>query len=119
MAERYPTTGMPNSSSSLHVRVLQKLNKLFVFLSKTGIPGLIYGSGCPQPLSTRGFADLTDVTLTDEKSETPYRFRTLKGKKSKISRNFMKTLPEAQRTQGIASKTLVNSPAKENVTCIG
>ena len=34
-------------------------------------------------------------------------------------KSYDKTLPEAQWTQGIASKTGVISPAKWNATCIG
>ena len=37
----------------------------YTFLSDPGIPGPIYGSSCLK-LSMRPFADLTDVTLADE-----------------------------------------------------
>ena len=40
-------------------------NSSFEFLSDPGIPGPIYGSGCLK-LSPRCFADLTDVTLAGE-----------------------------------------------------
>ena len=42
-----------------------------------------------------------------------------KGKETKKTYELSKTLPEAQRTQGIDSLTWVISPAKYNATCIG
>ena len=39
---------------------------LTYFLSDPGIPGPIYGSGLSNYVRPRRFADLTDVTLVDE-----------------------------------------------------
>ena len=53
----------------------------FWFLSDPGVPGLIYGSSCLS-LSHRPFANLTDVTLADEDTNsilTDHANRALQG----------------------------------------
>ena len=48
---------------------IKVFHKNTFFLSDPGIPGPIYGSGCLK-LTTRRFADLTDVTLVDEDTKS-------------------------------------------------
>ena len=52
-------------SSMILKQAQEHENGAISFLSDPGIPGPIYGSGCLK-LSPRRFADLTDVTLVDE-----------------------------------------------------
>ena len=58
--------------------ILEEINH---FLSDPGIPGPIYGSGCLSQ-TERPFADLTDVTLVDEDTNSipiNYANRTIQG----------------------------------------
>ena len=89
---------------------------LTYFLSDPGIPGPIYGSGLSNYVRPRRFADLTDVTLVDEDTNSipTNKVNTLRGSPQSLS-----LCKYVQISNYISNRLVLKySPCKDHEKCI-